>query len=54
MTKETHNKLEQVGDRLKQLGNAVADLAQNHADILDSSSIQDSLLCPVCLGNNSY
>jgi hypothetical protein len=34
---------EQVSDRLKQLGNAVADLAQNHADVLDSLTIQDSL-----------
>lgn len=44
MTTETHIKLEQVRDRLKQLGNAVADLAQNHADILDSPTIQNSLL----------
>ncbi len=58
MTTETHIKLEQVRDRLKQLGNAVADfrdrlkqlgnavadLAQNHADILDSPNIQNSLL----------
>ena len=28
----------------KQLGNGVADLAQNHADILDSPNLQDSLL----------
>lgn len=44
MTKEIQAKFEQVRDRLKQLGNAVADLAQNHADILDSPDIQDALL----------
>lgn len=43
MTKETNDKFEQVRDRLKQLGNGVADLAQNHADVLDSLTIQDSL-----------
>ena len=51
MTTETHLKLEQVrvaqpcreAYRLKQLGNAVADLAQNHADILDSPDLKNSL-----------
>lgn len=43
MTKETNDKFEQARDRLKQLGNGVADLAQNHADVLDSLTIQDSL-----------
>ena len=43
MTTETHLKLEQVRARLKQLGNAVADLAQNHADILDSPDLKNSL-----------
>ena len=51
MTTETHLKLEQVrvaqpcreAYRLKQLGNAVADLAQNHADILDSRDLKNSL-----------
>ncbi|HEY9769480.1 MAG TPA: dynamin family protein [Coleofasciculaceae cyanobacterium] len=44
MTTEINGIFEQVRERLKQLGNAVADLAQNHADILDSPNIQDSLL----------
>ncbi|MBW4535040.1 MAG: dynamin family protein [Pleurocapsa minor HA4230-MV1] len=44
MTTEINALFEQVSDRLKQLGNGVADLAQNHADILDSLTIQDSLL----------
>ena len=44
MTTEINAVFEQVRDRLKQLGNGVADLAQNHADILDSPNIQDSLL----------
>ncbi|MGL5835802.1 MAG: dynamin family protein [Waterburya sp.] len=44
MTTEINAIFEQVSDRLKQLGNGVADLAQNHADILDSPAIQDSLL----------
>ncbi|MDJ0633699.1 MAG: dynamin family protein [Xenococcaceae cyanobacterium MO_188.B29] len=52
MASEANKKLEQVrdhavpayADRLKELGNAVADLAQNHADILDSPNIQDALL----------
>lgn len=44
MTTEIYNKIEQVRDRLKQLGNAVADLAQDHADVLDSPDIQDALL----------
>ena len=43
MMTETHLKLEQVRGRLKQLGNAVADLAQNHADILDSPDLKNSL-----------
>jgi hypothetical protein len=43
MTTEIKAVFEQVRDRLKQLGNGVADLAQNHADILDSANIQDSL-----------
>ncbi len=43
MTTETHNKLEQVSTLLQQLGNGVVDLAQNHADILDSSDIKESL-----------
>jgi Dynamin family len=44
MTTEINGIFEQVRDRLKQLGNGVADLAQNHADILDSFDIQKSLL----------
>ncbi len=44
MTTEINVVFEQVSDRLEQLGNGVADLAQNHADILDSPAIQDSLL----------
>jgi ribosome biogenesis GTPase A len=44
MTTEINGIFEQVRDRLKQLGNGVADLAQNHADILDSPTIQNSLL----------
>ena len=44
MTAEIHDKFEQVRDRLKQLGNGVADLAQNHADILDTPNLQNSLL----------
>lgn len=44
MTTEINAVFEQVSDRLKQLGNGVADLAQNHADVLDSANIQDSLL----------
>jgi replication fork clamp-binding protein CrfC len=43
MTTEINDIFEQVCDRLKQLGNGVADLAQNYADILDSPNIQDSL-----------
>jgi GTPase SAR1 family protein len=43
MSTEIKAIFEQVRDRLKQLGNGVADLAQNHADILDSPTIQDSL-----------
>ena len=43
MTTETDIKLERVRNRLKQLGNAVADLAQNHADVLDSDNIQNAL-----------
>ena len=43
MTIEINAVFEQVRDRLKQLGNGVADLAQNHADILDSSDIQNAL-----------
>lgn len=42
MTTEIQIELEQVRDRLKQLGNAVAELAQNHADILDSPTIQNN------------
>ena len=41
---ETDNQLQEVRTVLQQLGNGVADLAQNHADILDSPNIQDSLL----------
>ncbi|HEY9771507.1 MAG TPA: dynamin family protein [Coleofasciculaceae cyanobacterium] len=44
MTTEINSKFEQVCERLKQLGNGVADLAQDHADILDSSDVQKSLL----------
>ena len=43
MTTEISAVFKQVIDRLKQLGNGVADLAQNHADILDSPTIQNSL-----------
>ncbi|WP_319422902.1 dynamin family protein [Pleurocapsa sp. FMAR1] len=43
MTTEINGIFEQVRDRLKQLGNGIADLAQNHADILESPNIQDSL-----------
>ena len=43
MTTEINDKFELVRDRLKQLGNGVADLAQNHADILDSPDLQTSL-----------
>ena len=40
MTTEINAIFEQIRDRLKQLGNGVADLAQNYADILDSPTIQ--------------
>lgn len=43
MTTEINGKFERVRDRLKQLGNGVADLAQNHADILDSDDLQTAL-----------
>ncbi|WP_036488120.1 dynamin family protein [Myxosarcina sp. GI1] len=43
MTTEPYNKLEQVRTLLKQLGNGVASLAQNYADILDSPNLQDAL-----------
>ena len=43
MTTEINGKFERVRDRLKQLGNGVADLAQNHADILDSDDLQNAL-----------
>ena len=42
MTREIHDKFEQVCDRCKKLGNAVVELIQNHADILDSPNIEDS------------
>ena len=50
MTREIHDKFEQVcdlrkqvlRDRWKKLGNAVVELTQNHADILDSPNIEDS------------
>ncbi|BAZ45574.1 hypothetical protein NIES4102_25980 [Chondrocystis sp. NIES-4102] len=44
MTTEINAVFKQVRDRLQQLGNGVADLAQNHADILDSPTIKDSLV----------
>ena len=43
MTTEINAVFEQVCDRLKQLGNGIADLAQNYADILDSPNLQNSL-----------
>ncbi|MDJ0569827.1 MAG: hypothetical protein QNJ53_12365 [Pleurocapsa sp. MO_192.B19] len=44
MTTEIKAVFEKVRDRLKQLGDGVAYLAQNHADILDSDNIQNVLL----------
>ena len=42
MTTEIKLIFKQVRDRLKQLGNGVADLAQNYADILDSPTVHDT------------
>ncbi len=44
MTTQANSKLEQVRNHLQQLGNEVANLAQNHADILASPNLQEALL----------
>lgn len=40
---EINTKLERVRDRLKELGNGVADLVLNYADILETEGISDKL-----------